>query len=640
MRAWGYLLLSTVLAFACRRSSDEKPVSALATSSESETKFDAIRVRWEGAGSEGRAALRNELHELLVHLVKKGDALEPIVRAYLAIAWLDAGVPAAAEAVARPLIDGPPGVANDLAVLVHGAVARRSKKPQEAIELLRPLVGKLIDAFARPLLYEEIIEAFLDLGSWEEALAYAEGWLRSAAPSEKKETRAKIARVLARIPENVAARVLDENHTAPPEAKHSPEIVVILSARLDHGGVPGSPVLLEDGGTVAAFEDGGPLIPDVSFTGAPVVTTPVAKAPYRFDPRTFALLVPSSLAGLAAPSTAMVRAAAMIGSPMLATVMHADGGTGNSAPTGHRLAVFDSGGTAATIAIALDAAEREGAGVVIGGVTDRESNALAALAQARRVPVVLLRRPSSPPTLGSGERQWWISVGPSMDEERKATLAVAQVAASDLAIVEAWPEVASNEPPSSDPLHARCDATPKTAGAPAFPIAAWKAKKTQTIVVLGDGRCARKVAEELAPALSAGWHPTLILAPSALELAHVPIALSRTVLGAGSLPADDKAPPPLRTLWLDQGAPVGWWSGLGHDAAVLATSALPGDLVATDDTLKIQQERAKTLARLSAAKGALWTTSQQGPGPSGIVARTMEIRVIAAGSASTPAWAP
>jgi hypothetical protein len=47
--------------------------------------------------------MRPMLADLVADLGKKGDSLEPLARAYLAIAWLDAGVPAAADAAARPL---------------------------------------------------------------------------------------------------------------------------------------------------------------------------------------------------------------------------------------------------------------------------------------------------------------------------------------------------------------------------------------------------------------------------------------------------------------------------------------------------------------------------------------------------------
>ncbi|MBI2394607.1 MAG: hypothetical protein HYV09_33870 [Deltaproteobacteria bacterium] len=625
---------SLVAVGACRRAADERPVAALSSSSELDARFDRIRARWIEADTAGRAALRADLAALVIELDKRGDGLEPLARAFLALSWLDSGVPAAAEAVSRPLVDGPPGVANDLGTLVKGAAARRLGRAREAIDLLRPLIGKLLDPFARPLLYEEITEAFLDDGNYEEALAYAEGWLRSATGAEKKEVRAAVARVLRRVPEAVLIRVLETDALAPPEARRSPEMRVILAAAVDKsgGGTAEEPSAAPtDGGTTAAKADAAP-------TPAPM-PIPTTFLPVRFDPKTIALIVPTSANGYGASASAVVRAAAAVASPSLATSLHGDAGVGLGAPVAldHRLAVLDSAGTTLGTTRALDAAEREGAGVVIGGLTEAESSTLASLAQQRRIPTILLRRPSAPPALAAGEKQVWITLGPSSDEEAKATIATAQAAIADAAIVEPWPFPGDTAPPPTDPMRARCDAQPKLAGASTFPVAAWRAKKVSAVVVLGDARCARRVADEIV-ATTPPWRPTLIVAPSALELAHVTLPLPRTIVGVGLLPADDAAPGPLRALWKDQGGPVGLWNALGHDAAALAAAALPGDLTPATDTAAMQKARATTLARLRAAKTDLWTSTAKGPDGSGAVAQQTRVRTVPAGSSVTPAW--
>lgn len=631
------LLVSGLIAAdaACRRTFDERPVPALASAPDLETRFDTLRARWMRADSKGRAELRAEFAALVIELDKRDDGLEPLARAYLALTWLDAGVPAAAEAVARPLVDGPPGVPNDLGALVKGAAARRLGRPHEAIELLRPLIGKMIDGFARPLLYEEICESFLDEGRYEEAIAYAEGWLRSASGAEKPQVRAAVLRVLGRVPEAVLLRVLEADAVAPPEARHSPEMTMILTARLE--GASGPTVVGDagegsDGGAKVALADAAPIALPVGPTVLPV----------RFDPRTFALLIPMTATGWGTQAGAIARAAAAVASPALATVLHADAGVpGAPGALEHRLTVLDSGGTALSMARAFEAAEREGAGVVIGGLFDAEANALAALAQARRVPTVLLRRPSAPPSVPPGEKQAWIAIGPSLDEEEKATRAFAQASASEqseMVVVQPWPVPGDDSPPPTDLRSARCDAQPKLAGATAFPIAEWQARKVATILVLGDARCARRLADEVVAAKKATFRPTLVLGPSALELAHVPLLLPRTVVGAGLLPADDAAPQPLRALWKDQGAPVGFFGALGHDAAILAATALPGDLMPATDAAAMQKARAVTLARLAVAKAELWTSASPGPNASGSVPQSTRVRAVGAGAALTPTW--
>lgn len=622
-----------LLVGSCRRTYDDRPVAALSSSATVEAKFDAIRARWIDGTPAIRAAMRTELNAFVIELDKADDGLEPIARAYLALSFLYAGVPAAAEAASRPLVDGPLGVANDLGTLVKGAAARRLGRPREAIELLRPLIGKLIDPFARPLLYEEITESFIDEGRWDDAIVYAEGWLRSAAQNEKKETRAAVARVLRRIPEAIALKVLESDVTAPPEAKHSPELIVILSARVDEG-TPIDPM-----GDAGAAADGA--VASLGETGgAPIPTTPTSSpsiAPIRFDPRTIAVLIPSSTPGYSTAASALARAAAAVATPGLAVVLHSDAGVDAmpSSALAHRLAVLDTGGTTQGLAKALDAAEREGAGVVIGGVTIAESNALAALAQSRRIATVLFRAPTVIPPIVAGERQTWIALGGTAADEAKATMSAAN--GGDVAVVERWPEPGDLSVPI-DPLRARCDAAPKLAGGPAFPIAAWRAKKISSVVVLGDARCARRVADEILALPNPPYRPTLVLAPSALELAHVSLPIPRTVVGVGRLPAGDAAPSALRALWIDQGAPVGLFGALGHDASMLAAAALPGDLLPTIETSALQKARAITVTRLLAAKAELWTTTATSGSSSGLIAPAFHTRSVSSGSAVTPSW--
>jgi hypothetical protein len=623
-------LLSAIAVDAgCRRRGDERPVASLASSPESEARFDQVRARWAEATSAERAAMRPLLASLVDDLGREGDGLEPIARAYLAIAWLDAGVPAAAEAIAGPLIEGPPGVVADLATTVKGAAARRRGRPLEAIELLRPLVGKLLDPFARPLLFEEITAANLDAERWDDAIVFAEGWLRSVPPAERKELRAVVTRALRRLPQSVAMQILEAQASIPPEARASPDLLLVLQARIETGAEPtiveAPPLEGDDAGAV----EGG------LANGTPPPATPVG--PPRFDPRTIVVLAPTSASGHAASAAAVVRAIASVVAPALASAGH-DAGVDAPAQSAHRLAVFDTGGTALGVSRALDAAERAGAGVVVGGLLDAEANALAALSQGRRIPTVLLRRPSVTPTVPAGDRRTWIAVGPSAAEEAHATLAIAQAATGEGVVVEPWPApgVASDQDPSA-PATARCDATTKVAGGRAFPVVAWQARKVATITVLGDARCARRVIDDVAAV--PGFRPAIVVGPAALEIAHAPTPLPRTFVTAGILPATESAPASLRLLWVDQSAPVGWFGALGHDAAILAADALPGDLLPTAEPAGIQRARTATLARLAASKGDLWSTDARGPAASGIVPRTTSLRTLAAGTAIQPTWA-
>lgn len=641
----------------CRRTADERPAVALATSPAAEARFQSVRARWLLGGAADRAAMRQELTELERWLEDTDDGLEPVARAYLAIAWMDANVPAAAEAVARPLYEGPPGVNHDLGVLVQGVVLRRTGHAAEAIEVLTPLVGKLIDPFARPILYEEMTHALMDEGRFDEAVAFAQAWLRSSDGVDRKVLHADVARALSRLPLDVAKSTIDTQRASKGTAGYSPELILILAARLNGG--EGELAIDADGGL--ALADGGGFdaswlaIPD-DAAAATMVTTPL---PVRFDPRAIALLLPTTTAAESANATAAFRGAtAALNASIAATGAlpvksdksekseKADAGKGDAdasvAPpsaASHHLAVFDTGGTAAGVLKSVDLAERDGAALIVGGVTEAESNALATLAQLRKIPTILLRPPSAPPTLANGEARVYVVLAGSLADERAATMASATSATTsgEMAVVDPWPAQGSTEAYPLDPLHARCDAAPKSVTEPAFPIGAWRARKVTTVVVLGDAHCARAVAAELLAA-TPQFRPRLVLAPTALELVHEPLGLARTVLGAGVVPADDNAPAALRALWLEQKSPVGWLGALGHDGTALALAATPGDLLDTVDPSEIQKARATTLARLVKAQGELWTTTAAGPNASGVVPRTMYPRSANAGVAWHPAW--
>ena len=648
------LSASTLLAaggtLSCGSASGEKPLVALATSPVAETRFSSVRVRWMSATRAERAAMRAELTEIEEWLEKKEDGLEPVARAYLAVAWLDAGVPNAAEAVARPLYEGPPGVTHDLGVLVKGIAQRRTGHAKEAIVTLQPIVGKLIDPFARPLLDEEMTEALIDAGRYDEAIAFAQAWLRAGATSDRKALHEAVARVLHRIPVEVARRTIDAQRTSKGTAGYSPELILILGARLEDF----DQELVENDGGLALVGDGGKAFDasglELNTDASSMVTLPL---PIRFDPRAVALIVPTSAAGHGSMATAAIRGATSVFSAQpLAAPEKADAGSSaidakassaNEASVlapsaaAHHLGVFDTGGTAIGVVKAVDAAERDGAAVIIGGITDIEANALALLAQSKHLPTILLRAPTAPPKIGASERRYYVTLGGSNADEAKLTMATAATMPGVQAVVEAYPEsaAAAKEEPT-DPLHARCDATQKTASATAFPIALWRAKKVSTIVILGDARCADRVAQELA-ATTPPYRPQLVLAPSAMELIHETLPMARTVVGAGHIPADDASPASLRALWIEQRAPVGWWTAFGHDAATLAISATPGDILPTTAGDDIQKARLTTLDRLAKSKGELWSTEAKGV-DSGVVPRTTFVRAVGAGGAWHPAW--
>ena len=76
-----------------------------------------------------------------------------MAEAYLAFIALDRGNPAEARAMAQRVREGPSGNTRDLGTLIDGASLAREGKPEKALQLLDPLVGRMIDSFAQDLLH-------------------------------------------------------------------------------------------------------------------------------------------------------------------------------------------------------------------------------------------------------------------------------------------------------------------------------------------------------------------------------------------------------------------------------------------------------------------------------------------------------
>jgi hypothetical protein len=135
----------------------------------------------------------------------------------------------------------------------------------------------------------------------------------------------------------------------------------------------------------------------------------------------------------------------------------------------------------------------------------------------------------------------------------------------------------------------------------AFPVGAWKKERGLAVLMLGPESCARTLLEALR---RAHFAPPLLLG---FDTAHLRAQYRRSVaIKSGAFP--DRIPqgePP--------GEAVNWYRALGHDAALLARSAL-GNLPdsVTTDPKKIDSLKERTAAALRLARVPLWTTAEGG----------------------------
>src|SRR5260370_13948985 len=135
--------------------SEPKPVAAIASSPQAAAAFEAIRDAWTEPPEEVPPA---KLRAMLEHFVAQfpNDGLNKLARVALALVAMNEGDFATAGAQ-MALTEGlPPGTTHDLWTVARARRLRLQGRPEAALELLRPLVGKNVDPLARSVFEDEL----------------------------------------------------------------------------------------------------------------------------------------------------------------------------------------------------------------------------------------------------------------------------------------------------------------------------------------------------------------------------------------------------------------------------------------------------------------------------------------------------
>ena len=177
-----------------------------------------------------------------------------------------------------------------------------------------------------------------------------------------------------------------------------------------------------------------------------------------------------------------------------------------------------------------------------------------------------------------------------------------------------------------------CDLAPTTAGESRFPVGAWAAAGVRTWLVAGSVTCA----DDLLQGLRRGGRGGVVglsLEASGTEAAPVPglrvVRASAGMVPVGLAGAPDSHDPRVadaRAMSRRTGAPAGWWTAVGHDAAALACAALarvPPDT--TTDREEVARRRAAVREGLVEAHAPLWTSEHDGFDASRSLPRTIRV---------------
>jgi hypothetical protein len=613
------LLAALGLGAACSRSARQPgPTATLSTSPAAAQAFAALRDAWD------QRRLEPAVARLFLERFP-ADGAASLARVYLAFALLDRGALLEADGVLASLPELPPGATRELSMVARARSLRLHGAPQSALDLLRPLVGKIVDDADREVFLEELALTAIAAHDDYEAVAYLDAWLRGVGEEDRERVRAKIAQIL----ETLARPVLEETYRAMRQrgasSGYGTDTQKLVAARLARIAVDSNDAalarwLLDVSGTSAAQAGGdaglelGELA--ASRRGLSAVTG-----------KTVGLLLPTRTRELRDEAADVVRGVSFaLDLPRRA-----------GAALDLRLVTRDDGVDETGTRAALEELAGEGAAVILAGFDRASADRASAWSEQSGVPVLLLAAPSAARmpraaafVLGERTEREVAMLGEALVRHGVKTAAFV-VDSDDDAIAARAAEAKGLVllPPT------RCDVPLSEAGKPRFPVAAWLASGAEGWLVSGPTSCAHDVLTDVKRLAEASRGANERALAVTLEAGITPAEVPRGVVvlsaSAGLVPIlatrpEEARDEGVRTFLEGFGVRPSYWTALGRDAGALARAALaplPSD--ATSDPRSVTQRRAITQAGLLGARLELWTTDDKGMGADRVLPRALRL---------------
>jgi hypothetical protein len=623
--------------------SGSKPVAALASTPAAAAAFDAIREAWRKTPRSNLPTLRSPIEQFIAQYPR--DGLVPFARVLLALVALEQQDAVTAD---RQLSLGeslPPGSTRDLWTVACARRLRLRGRPNAALALLHPLVGKNVEPMTRAQFEEELTLAALTTRRDYEAISYMDAWLRASSEEDRAQTVATVTSLVQRLSKEVLVGALQAMRAQRATALgYGADIERILAERLvriatTSGDAELARLLLDpDAGALVVAGEAGAVLGELATSrrGLNVV-----------EGRTVGLLLPTESPGLRDESADVlrgvmwglglprgVRTLARAGDAPVAGGSASSRGASSEPPRGTcapaepapelddptpdeqlRLATRDDAGRADRTEVSLDELAGEGATIVVAGLDPVTATRALRWGENHGVVVVALVPPSEPlPSAGFGfvlgEARSAVIEALARNAPALASEGVTPVV--DASEVESYPLEGGRSGPLTLLPPVSCDIVPVRAGDPRFPVTQWDRDKRRVWLVTGSAACARDVAQELSTANAHG------LMALTLESASTPrhaAGLRVVSASAGVVPqssADDPRARERQRFEVTLGT-VSWWSALGRDAATLARTAirqLPLESVSDPREVSARRARARDLFATSHAR--LWTTEKAG----------------------------
>lgn len=585
--------IGALLAAGCAASGvgDRAPVPALAESPEAQREFDELNLLWKEAAESERLALDSRLRAFLRRHGE--DPVARRVRVYAAWNAVGRGELAGAERLLLPVVGGPPGMAQDEALVVASAIALQRGRAIRALELLEPLDGKLIDESTRARYSEQRALAALATRRWDLAVDTIEEWLVGVPASLRPTSEPRARALLGRLPLVQVGRQVERLNARINQPRASdPETVVtrwlgdtlrgrLVSSALARRDAKLAQRLLQDGPPQPQNAEGSALEELAGMAEvAPVVRgRTVGLVVYTDDSRRRRLS--------AAVSEGLVLA---LGLPRR-----------GESPEAPRLLIREVSETEELLP-ALRGLAGDGAAILVAGVDARSADEALAYVESNSAPLLLLAAPTKP--LPKGMPVFSLGLAPGA-EERATNDVLSRLGTEQVAFVG---------------LDGDCEAQ-SSASDGYLPIEDWKRNDVDAVAVLGTADCAKSLSRKLQ---GTGFHPTVVFG---LEAANTfsrnawPWRSVWLTVGHFPLSARDALPAELRGLRPD----LGWYQSLGYDAGTIALSALHAVPTGSiEDEAQVDELHRRTAATIAEVEATLITTFAHGFDDGSVLSRELD----------------
>ncbi|HEY2370706.1 MAG TPA: tetratricopeptide repeat protein, partial [Polyangiaceae bacterium] len=190
---------------ACGGANAGAPQATLSASPEAGHAFSELRDAFEHEPHD--ATLAKRFQSFIAKYPK--DASTSLARLHLAHVLLDMKDNAGARVLLAAVAEPPPGNAHDFWLAVRARLLRVDQKADDALAILQPLVGTVVDLPLRSILLEEVAVASIDARRSLEAVGYLDGWLRAVPPHAHKAAHERVREQLGRIDATVLEQTLD-----------------------------------------------------------------------------------------------------------------------------------------------------------------------------------------------------------------------------------------------------------------------------------------------------------------------------------------------------------------------------------------------------------------------------------------------